>query len=97
MRVGVPALSTAPGKVGPAFHLGRRVELVLVAGITYDKIKRHESWRAKGLTSSDTSQAKIQDIDLAHIINLVDELLECMKGPVLQIQNYSISTTQDNN
>ena len=38
------------------------------------------------LTSSDTSQAQIQGF----------ELIECVKGPVLQIQSYRIFRTQDN-
>ena len=51
-----------------------------------------------GLTSSDTSQAQIQGFELAHPnIYPINELLECMKGLVLQIQNYRISMTQGNN
>jgi hypothetical protein len=52
------------------------------------------------LTSSDTSQAQIQSFELAYpnICAIVeDELWECMKGPVLQTQNYKIFTTQGNN
>ena len=44
------------------------------------------------MTRSDTSQAQIQDSELAHPNNYpTDELLECMKGLVLQIQNYRLS------
>ena len=57
-----------------------------------------ESRRASRLTSSDTSQAQIQGFELAHPnIYPINELLECMKGLVLQIQNYRISMTQGNN
>ena len=50
------------------------------------------------LTSSDTSQAQIQGFELAHPnIYPINELLECMKGLVLQIQNPRVSMTQGNN
>jgi len=50
------------------------------------------------MTSLDTSQALIQGSKLAHLSNYpIDELLEGMKGLVLQIQNWRISKTQDNN
>ena len=44
------------------------------------------------------SQAKIQSFELTHhnLYN-IHELLECMKGPVLQIQNYRHAMTQGNN
>lgn len=43
------------------------------------------------LKSSDANQAKIQGFELTDpIIYITDELLECMKGPVLQIPNYRI-------
>ena len=43
--------------------------------------------RNSGLTSSDTSQAQIQDFELAHSnIYPIDELLECEKWwPSLQV------------
>lgn len=48
-----------------------------------------------GLQSLDTSQVQIQSFDSACInIYPIDELLEWVNGPVLQIQNYRISTTQ---
>ena len=54
--------------------------------------------RADGLTSSDTSQAQIQAFELIHPnIQPIDELLECMKGLVLQIPSCKISMTQGNN
>jgi hypothetical protein len=47
------------------------------------------------MTSSDTSQAQIQSFDLDNpYIYPTGEMQECMKGPVLQIQNYRISMTQ---
>ena len=50
------------------------------------------------LTSSDTSQAQIQGFELAHPnIYPINELLECMKVLVLQIQKYRIFMTQGNN
>jgi hypothetical protein len=46
---------------------------------------------------SDASQAQIQGFELAHPnIYPIDELLEGVKGPVPQIQNYKISMTQGN-
>jgi hypothetical protein len=66
--------------------LGSRVELALVARVAGELSHRHESKRASGLTSSDTSQAQIQDFELVYPnIYSIDELLDCMKGPVLQI------------
>ena len=54
--------------------------------------------RVGGLTSSDTSQAQIQGFELAHPnIYPMDELPECIKRLVLQIQNYRVSMTQGNN
>lgn len=47
------------------------------------------------MSSSDTIQAQIQGFELAHPnINSICELLESMKGQVLHIQSYRISTTQ---
>ena len=71
------------------------MELREVAG---DQALGHESRDAGGLTSSDTSRAQIQGFELAHPkIYPSDELLECMRKPVSQIQNYSISRTKGNN
>jgi hypothetical protein len=43
-------------------------------------------------------RAQIQDFELAHPkIYTTYELLEHLKGPVLQIPNYRISEAQDNN
>lgn len=39
----------------------------------------------------DTYEAQIWGLELAHHMK---ELLECMKGPVLQIESYRISMTQ---
>ena len=49
------------------------------------------------MTISDAPQAQIQGFQLVHpnIYPIID-LLECMKGLVLQIQNYRISMTQGN-
>lgn len=56
-----------------------------------------ESWRASRLTSSDTYQAQIQGSELTYPnIYPIDELMECMKGLVLQIQNYKLSMPQGN-
>ena len=53
--------------------------------------------RAATLTSSDTNQAQIQGSGMAQPnIYPINELLEYMKGPVLQIQNHRISMTQGN-
>ena len=50
------------------------------------------------MTSSDISQAQVQGFELIYPnIYPTDELLECMKWPVLQIQNYRVSMTQDKN
>jgi hypothetical protein len=54
--------------------------------------------RAGGLTSSDTSQAQNQGFELTHPnIYSTGELLELVKRPVLKIQSYRISVTQDSN
>lgn len=43
--------------------------------------------KAVGLTNTDTSQVQIQGSEMANPnIYPIDELLKCMKGPVLQIQ-----------
>ena len=58
---------------------------------------RHGLGRANGLTRSNTSQAQIQDFELAHPnIYPIDELLEYMKGLVLQIQTHRVSMTYSN-
>jgi hypothetical protein len=47
-----------------------------------------EWWETNGLTISDTSQAQIKGFELVHPnIYPINELLECMKGPV---QKYRI-------
>lgn len=49
---------------------------------------------ARGLTGSETSQVEIQGFKLAYPnIYPMDELMVCMKGSVLQIQNYRITMT----
>jgi len=51
-------------------------------------------WKAAGLTSSATTQARIQGSELVHPnIYPINEVLKCMKGPVLQIQSCRISMT----
>ena len=78
--------------------LGSRVELALVAGFIGKPAQEQESRKTHRLASSDTSQVQIQGRSLFHPnIYLINELLECMKERVLQIQNYRISTTQANN
>lgn len=58
----------------------------------------HESRRAGRLTSADTYQAQNQGFGLVHPnIHTINELLECIKGLVLWIQNYRIFRTQGNN
>lgn len=58
----------------------------------------HESAKVSGLTNSDTSHAQIQDFELAYpIIYPINELLKGNKMPVLQIQNYRLSKTKENN
>ena len=53
--------------------------------------------RAGGLASSDTFQVQIQGFELAHPkVYSIDELLECLKGPILQTPNYRISMIQGN-
>lgn len=48
------------------------------------------------MTSSDTTQAKIQGFELAYPnIYPINELLESLKGPIPQTQNYT--TKQGNN
>ena len=54
--------------------------------------------RADGLTNSTTTQTQIQHFELFHPnIYSIYELLEHVKGPVLQIQSCRISMTQGNN
>ena len=49
--------------------------------------------RASGLTISGTFQNQIHSFELAQPnIYPTDELLQCVKGPVLQIQNYRHDT-----
>jgi hypothetical protein len=51
--------------------------------------------RVSRQTNSVASQAQIQGFELAHPnIYPVYDLLECMKGLVLQIQSFMISMTQ---
>ena len=62
------------------------------------QLRGHESRKTGKLTNSDISQAQIQGFELVTPVSYpIYELLEGMKGPVLQIQNYRISTTQDDN
>lgn len=59
-----------------------KVELGLGVGL--------QSMRAGGLTRSETSQAQIQGFELAHSnIYPINELPECTKELVLQIQSLS--------
>jgi hypothetical protein len=54
--------------------------------------------KAGGLTSSAISQAQIQGFELTYPnIHPINELLECVKEPVLQIQSCRISMTKGNN
>jgi hypothetical protein len=77
------------GKDGPGLGVGKDDPGLQVA---VSQPWRHESDRAGRLTSSYTSQGWIQGIQLALTnIYLIDELLECMKGLVLQIQSCRIS------
>lgn len=51
-----------------------------------------------GLTNSDPTQAQIQGSEFPHPnIHPIYELLEHLKRPILQIQNFRVSVTQDNN
>lgn len=57
-----------------------------------------EHRRMAGLAHSATTQAQIQDSELAHTnILLVYDLLQLVKGSVLQIQICRISMTQGKN
>ena len=70
----------------------------MIQGLLVSCPKGHESFRVDALSSSDTSQAQIQVFELAHPnIYPIYELLELMKGPILQIQNYRISIIKVNN
>ena len=61
-------------------------------------IGRCECRRAVRLTYSAHTQAQIWGFELSHSnIYPVDELLECLKEQVLQIQSCRISMTQGNN
>jgi hypothetical protein len=61
-------------------------------------LQEHENDLAHKLTNSHSSQAQIQGSGMAQPnIYPINELLEYMKGPVLQIQNHRISMTQGNN
>jgi hypothetical protein len=54
--------------------------------------------KAGRLASSDSSQGQIKGCELVHPNNYpIYEQLECMKGLVLQIQNYKISMTPGSN
>lgn len=86
MKVGelaLPFTSCSIQKSRSCPSLGWREELTLVVWLPVSPLGRHKSMRDCGLTISDTYQAQIQDFQLAHPIN---ELLGCIKGPVLQIQ-----------
>lgn len=61
------------------------VELTLVIGVDVEHSKRCEV--SCGLTTSDTSQMKIQGFQLAYPV---------LKGPVLQVQNYRLTITWEN-
>ena len=76
--------------------------MVALGGLARAVLESSPWWcgcrRAGRLTNSATIQAQIQGFELAHPnIYPIYELLECMKGLVLQIQNYRISMTQGNN
>jgi hypothetical protein len=56
-----------------------------------------QSGRAGRLNNSAITQAQIQGFELAHLnIYPIYELLEHMKGLVLQIQSFMVSRTQGN-
>ena len=74
--------------VGPAPCLGSTVELALVTRAQKSQPHRCETGRAVRLTNSVTTQAQIQDFELAHPnIYPICELLEHVKGQALQIQS----------
>lgn len=53
-------------------------------------------WSGKQINSA-TSQVQIQRFELAHLnIYLIYDMLDCIKGTILQILQYRISMTQDN-
>jgi hypothetical protein len=80
--------------------LSSKGELALVrkrGSFTGEPTPGHESGRTSRLTSPNISQAQIQGFELAcPSIYPIDKLLECMRGLVLQIQSFRISTTQGN-
>lgn len=87
--------STALCTAGPVPGLGSREQLVLVLENAGEPPRGCENRRAGRLTSSDTAQAKTQGFELAyHNVYPINELLESMKGQILQIQKYT--TTQGN-
>ena len=73
-------------------HMGSRIEFALVVEVTGElEPTDWESWQA----NSDTTQAQIQSFDLAYAnIYPIDELLECMKGLVLQIKMQGLQDTE---
>jgi hypothetical protein len=86
------------GKVGPTPLLGSVVELALVLWLLERWPRRHDLGRARGLTISATTQAKVWGFELAHPnFYPSHELLEHLKCQVLQIQSCSISMAQVNN
>jgi hypothetical protein len=87
MRAGDLALPFAGYSIGWTSQ-GKIGELIWVVWV-------QESWQADQLA---TTQTQIQGFEIAHCnIYPISELLECIKKPVLQIQNYGISMTQGNN
>jgi hypothetical protein len=80
MRVGELALPSAGCDIELASP-GKAGELPLI----------QENWQTDHIRSS---QAQIQGFELAH--PNIYLIMECMKGLVLQIQNYRISMAQDN-
>lgn len=81
-----PSPVAVPGTVGPELCLGSRVEPALIAGFASELVHKVGERKTHGLTSSYTSQSQIQGFELAHSnVSSIDDLLECMKGQVLQI------------
>lgn len=89
-----PLMAAIRGRSGLLPHQGISVGMSLVLGVVGEQAPEHDIGRASDLTSSDTSQAEIQDFKWAyHNIYTIYELLECMKGPILQMQNYRLRAT----
>jgi hypothetical protein len=82
-------------RVGPASHLASRVELALVTGAAGELIQRtlkresQETSQLRYFSSPDPGF----ELDYANTSYPFNELLECMKSLVLQIQNFRISMT----